>query len=124
MSQTHTIGKHETTVKTDANGVVRVTYWSTPVVTIDGDYVTLRSDGWHTATTKLRMNQTSSQFDLGFRVFQKNHQWFVDMPNGEIITYWDHITFPRRGASANALSLEDLAYQNLPVSGARLKKAS
>ena len=96
MTQAHTIGKHATKVNTDPNGVIRVTYWNTDVVTIDGDFVTLRSDGWHTATTKLRMNQTSSQFDLGFRVFQKKHQWFVDMPNGEIITYSDLITFIKK----------------------------
>jgi hypothetical protein len=119
MAQTLTVGKHATTVKTDADGVIRITYWSTPVVTVDGDYVTLRAGGWHTVTTKARMNQASHQFNLGYSVFQKNYEWFVTMPDGDVVPYWDGITFPKRGASPDAHTLDELAHQALPARRAR-----
>ena len=117
MGQTKTVGKHATTVEY-TDGVLRVTYWSTAVVIVDGDYVTLRSGGWHTATTKARMNQASSQFDLGYRVFQKDYEWFLAMPNGDIVRYWDGITFPRLGAAASARPAWEVMYQALPYRSA------
>ena len=38
-------------------------------------------------TTKARMNQVSSQFDLGYYVFQKNFEWFVDY-NNAVSPFW------------------------------------
>ncbi len=84
MARQDTIGTTATTVAIDADGVTRVIYHSTCVVAIyppnkDGDrLVALDSGGWRTATTKLRMNQASNQFGLGFRVFQKAGEWFVE----------------------------------------------
>lgn len=76
MSQQHTIGKHATTMAADGN-VARVTYHNTVVVKFDAHTITLDSGGWRTATTKTRMNQTSNQFELGFRVYQNRREWFV-----------------------------------------------
>ncbi len=70
------IGTHKTTVST-SDGVTRVTYHTTNVVTFDTDKITLRTGGWPTKTTKLRMNQASEQFDLGYRVYQKDFDWYV-----------------------------------------------
>ncbi|MFM8758121.1 MAG: hypothetical protein ACKODS_01055, partial [Methylophilaceae bacterium] len=55
------------------DGSVGIFLHGTCVVRIhqDGDY-TLNAGGWHTVTTKDRINQYSP-----YRVFQKNHEWFV-----------------------------------------------
>ena len=39
--------------------------------------VVLRDGGWKSLTTKLRMNQASNQFSLGYTVYQKARRWFV-----------------------------------------------
>ncbi len=80
MSQQSTIGKLATTIATDTEGVMRVTYHNTPVVTVyPNGRIDLDSGGWFTVTTKTRMNQASNQFGLGFYVFQKAYHWFVDI---------------------------------------------
>lgn len=55
-----------------------VRYHNTDVVSFDSESIVLRTGGWRTKTTMLRMNQTSNQFGLGYRVFQKKYAWFVD----------------------------------------------
>lgn len=77
MSQTQKVGKQDTSVfGTHKDGVV--TYYSIPVVVWSEDEITLDTGGWRTPTTRARMNQTSNQFGLGFKVYQKNYRWFVD----------------------------------------------
>lgn len=69
-------------------GRTQVSYHNTVVV--DFDYsrgtIILNTGGWKTATTKLRMNQTSNQFGLGYQVYQKNHSWYVRY-HGEVIPF-------------------------------------
>ena len=100
MSRTDTIGTHRTTVR-GKHGETVVTYHETDVVRFKARPcyykpdqqsdklsrchvprvdVILDSGGWRTPTTKLRMNQASRQFGLGFHVYQKNFDWFVDLP--------------------------------------------
>ncbi len=80
MGQTQTIGKTATTISRDQDGVLRVTYHSTNVVTVyPNGRIVLDTGGWQTATTKARMNQASNQFGLGFCVYQKAFQWYVDI---------------------------------------------
>lgn len=58
----------------------RTQYWlhNTCIVeAYDDGRVKLHSGGWMTATTKMAMNQVSSQFNLGFRIFQCQGVWFV-----------------------------------------------
>lgn len=58
--------------------MLRVTYHNTDVVKVDeGGTVTLTTDGFRTVTTKLRMNQAAYQFNLGYRVYQKDFEWYV-----------------------------------------------
>lgn len=85
MTQQHTIGKTSTTVRT-IKGETIVTYHSTVVVRFDAQTITLDTGGWNSKTTKTRMNQTSSQFDLKFRVYQKRGSLFVDF-NGTTIAF-------------------------------------
>ena len=100
MAQVEQIGKHMTTVdfrKSDGRTFVR--YWSTDVVQFDNQWVTLDHGNWMTATTKVRMNQTANQFGLGFNVYQKNFEWFVATPSGDVIKFHPQgksVTFPRK----------------------------
>lgn len=54
-----------------------VTYHQTRVVSFDHDKIVLDTGGWKTATTKARMNQASNEYNLGYRVYQKDFEWFV-----------------------------------------------
>lgn len=94
MPQIQTIGKHKTTVKT-TNGETVVRYHETDVVVFNDIVIQLNSGGWMTATTKLRMNQASNQFNLGYRVFQKDHVWYVTLPSGKTLEYIDGFTISR-----------------------------
>jgi len=96
MAQQHTVGTHRTTVKTIGTKTI-VRYHSTDVVMFDPLWITLNNGGFYTATTKLRMNQTASQFGLGYRVYQRNYEWYVDLPNGDTVRMDSRkFTFKRR----------------------------
>jgi len=81
MGQMRKVGSHKTTVS-NVDGVITTTYHNTPVCTIDTNTreITLRNGGWFTATTRVRITQTITEYlGLGARVgvFQKNYEWFV-----------------------------------------------
>ena len=78
----------------NANG--SVIYTNTNIVDWDENSIKLNSDGWQTVTTKKKMNQTSEMFDLDFKVFQKDFDWFVRLPNGSVIDYYDNMEIDRR----------------------------
>lgn len=60
-----------------------VRYHKTNVVSFNATHVILRTDGWFTATTKVRMNQTATLFKLGFRVAADKGEWAVyTLPHG------------------------------------------
>ena len=89
MSQTHTIGKHATKVTKDGQ-TSTVRYHYTDVVKVDWDtgIITLNTGGWDPSTTKLRMNQASSEWGLGYHVYQHKHDWFVTH-DGNTYNYTD-----------------------------------
>jgi len=93
MPQQYKVGTHATTIAT-SNGITRITYHNTIVVSFDERRIVLDSGGWETATTKTRMNQTSNQFDLGYQVYQKDFEWFVDF-KGETFDFYDGIKLLR-----------------------------
>lgn len=79
MGQLQTVGKRATSVRRN-EGVLRVTYHSTDVVTVyPNGKIVLNTGGWKSVTTKARMNQASNQYGLGFQVYQENWDWFVDV---------------------------------------------
>jgi hypothetical protein len=79
------IGRNNTTVVREDDGSVVVTLHSTHIVKIDGGgIVTLDSGGYMTNTTKTRMNQVAEGFHLNFAVYQRNHQWYVKVPGGDL----------------------------------------
>ena len=87
MAQTEKIGNHKTMIYVE-NGEIKVRYHSTDVVSFTAEKIMLNTGGWETATTKLRMNQVSNQFKLGFTVYQKDWEWFVAY-RGEVIPFDD-----------------------------------
>lgn len=96
MAQSQVVRGVATSVRTHQVNIISVRYHKTDVVTFDPYTITLRSGGWKTATTKLRMNQASNQFDLGFGVFQKNHEWYVTY-QGKTLDFSDGMVLNREG---------------------------
>ena len=93
MAQTQKVGKTATKVYLDAENT-HVRYHSTVVVRFGKGTVELNSGGWRTRTTKMRMNQTSNQYDLGFQVFQNDSEWFVSF-KGETLDFQDRMILQR-----------------------------
>ena len=85
MAQIKTIGHHATTIDTN-NDMIRVTYHNTVVVKFNAGIIILNTGGYYTHTTKVRMNQASNQYNLGYKVFQKDFNWFVQYKN-EVIPF-------------------------------------
>ena len=94
MTQTQRLGKKATTVHASGRHTV-VTLYQTPVVEYTPKRVKLRSGGWKTQTTKVRMNQASNQFGLGYYVFQKKHDWFVKTPRGRTVRFKEGMVIKR-----------------------------
>ena len=94
------IGKHKTKVKKE-DGKTIVTYHNTDVVTFDSQEIVLNSDGYKTLTTKVRMNQTSNEYGLGYTVYQRQGNWFVDYADKTIPFEDDELTLPRKNISFN-----------------------
>lgn len=78
----------------------QVFYHKTCIVEYDDKAVKLHSGGWKTVTTKRKMNQASNQFGLGYGVFQKDFDWFVTMPNGQTVPFYDGIMIERQSIAA------------------------
>lgn len=83
------------TTWTETNGRGSVVYIHTPIVEWNEDTITLKSGGWESVTTKRKMNQSALQFGLGFGVYQKNYEWFVDTPKGETVSFVDGMKLER-----------------------------
>ena len=90
---------YKTRVLTDEEKT-RVFFHDTPVVTFDEKTIDLDHGGWRTRSTKVRMNQASQEFGLGFRVFQKEHDWFVDFHDETHLFDADTLTLNRNHGSA------------------------
>ena len=87
MSQQYKIGKHKTTVKVK-DDILSVVYHSTEVVraNLTGKTVIFDNGGYFTATTKTRMNQALNQYNIPFRVLQKDFGWFI-VQNGQVVEF-------------------------------------
>ena len=94
MAQQHKLGTHKTNIITE-DGMTKIIYHSTVIVRYREGVILLDSGGWQTSTTKTRMNQASSQFGLGYSVYQKNFEWFVVF-KGETIPFKDGMVLMRR----------------------------
>lgn len=85
MAQRMQVRGRATRIETNG-GWTFVRYHSTDVVRFNYNTIILSTGGWETVTTKLRMNQASNQFGLGYTVYQKNHVWYCDW-NGKTFVF-------------------------------------
>ena len=70
---------------------VHVIYHNRHVACFNENEICLRTHGYRTVTTKVRMNQTSNQFRLGYTVYQRRGVWFVRWQGRELM-------FPANGS--------------------------
>jgi len=90
MAQTHVFRGTARAIHTTDEGKHYV-YHKTAVVTVLSDGgIKLNSGGWRTNTTKTAMNQASNQDGLGFQVYQRNYDWFVEY-NGNTLPFTDNM---------------------------------
>lgn len=87
--------KRATTVFDDGEGFMACVYHQTKVVRWSRDTVVLNSNGFQTATTKTRMNEVSQEYGLGYHVFQKDHEWYVELPSGKVVDFNDGMRIER-----------------------------
>ena len=50
----------------------------------------LNNGGWYSKTTKERIHSYIK--DFGYKLYQKNYQWFIEYPHGEKVEYFNHMT--------------------------------
>jgi len=93
MPRMNKIGSTATSIRTES-GYTRVKYHSTDVVEFNDKKIILNNGGRRTVTTKNRMNQASNQFGLGYRVCQKDHEWYVSFKGSEI-DFSNHMVLTR-----------------------------
>ncbi len=78
--------RYKTTKHTDENGRTVVIYYQTAIVIFDDEEIVLNTGDYRTATTQRRMNFVSKQFDLGYHVFTKQSEWFVEF-NDQVVDF-------------------------------------
>ena len=76
---------------------VVVRYHWTEVVKCNKDVIILNTGGYHTQTTKRRMNQASDVFGLGFRVYQEDYTWYAEYRGKTYRFHEGLLTLDRRG---------------------------
>ena len=61
----------------------------------------ISSAGWHTNTTKSRLNALLYEFNTGIRVFQKQFDWFVsDFTGKKTVDFYDGLLVYKNGFSS------------------------
>jgi len=90
------IGKSKTKIKTENNDTI-ISYHFTNIVKFNTTEIVLNSGGFLTKTTKLRMNQTSLQYKLGFSVYQKDFIWYVEY-EGKTYDFVDGMILNRKNS--------------------------
>jgi hypothetical protein len=93
MSRYNTIGTHKTVVVTDEDGITKVQYHDTVVVSFTPHRIVLNTGGWKTATTKKRMNQASLHYRLGYLVHQDKGRWYCSPSPNVLPVPFDGDTF-------------------------------
>jgi len=60
----------------------------------------ISSAGWHTVTTKSRLNALLYEFNTGIRVFQKDFDWYVSDFIGKTVDFYDGLLVYKNGFSS------------------------
>lgn len=92
--RSNTIGRVATSVYTE-DGWTHVRYHQTVVCKFNDRFIILDSGGWSTNTTKLRINQTSGQYNLKIQVWQVDWNWTVKLPNNREVRFVDGLKIDR-----------------------------
>ena len=74
-----------------------VSLYSTDVVHATAELITLDTGGYFTNTTKARMNQAASEFNLGYYVYQAKGNWFISYKGNMIPFIGSRVTLNRNG---------------------------
>lgn len=85
----------------ERHGEVHVFYHEKHLVCFNRDQICIRNNAHHRFMTKVRMNQAANQFQLGFKVYQRGTNWFVEW-RGETLPFTDGLILNRRAANAPA----------------------
>lgn len=93
MTQLTQVSKHNTTIFNDGTHTV-VKFHYTDVVKFNHREIVLDSNGYQTYTTKVRMNQASNQYNLGYYVYQRDFEWFVNY-QGRTLEFYDGMVLER-----------------------------
>ena len=65
-------------------GTLYARIYKTDIVIVKNGKITLNRSKYKTATTKKRMNQVDEQLGLDYKVYQKNYEWYVVNPGGNV----------------------------------------
>ena len=111
MSQTQEVRGVATSIRSEG-GFTHVRYHATDVVSFSDKEIILRTGGWFSVTTKLRMNQAANQFDLGFVVGSDKGEWKVstlpfDAPGARMFRFRGNTLRLRRNADGTMERVED-----------------
>lgn len=88
------LSNYATTVHNE-EGMYKVIYHSTCIVSWNDQKIILNTGGWFSATTKKKMNQSSNQFNLEFMVYQEKFDWYIDYRGQRIPFNQNTITLQR-----------------------------
>ena len=92
MAQMNKVGKHKTKVFEDDGDLV-CKYHNTEVCRLGWGRLVLRSGGYRTSTTKVRINQFCNEHNLPYKVYQRSGVWYLDTPSGDLL-FQDGIELP------------------------------
>jgi hypothetical protein len=84
-SVTHSINE-------EGNSVAIIKLHGNHIGTVTNDTLLLFDGGWQSNTTKSRLNALCYEFATGYRVFQKNWDWFVSDFQGNSSDFVDGYT--------------------------------
>lgn len=71
---------------TPRSGVLRLSNGA--VVAWGAGFISIDTHGWKSRLTKVRMNQASKIFSLGFQIHQKDHTWYANF-YGALYRFYD-----------------------------------
>ena len=97
---------YKTKVMNGSNSLI-VQHHNTTIIYHDYEtnVIHLNNGGWYSKTTKERINSYIK--DFGYKLYQKNYQWFIEYPHGEKVEYFNHMTLEPISEKLKAV-LEDM----------------
>jgi len=76
-----------TSVNFDEQNVAYVYLHGNKIAVVSDKFLKLYDGGWQSNTTKSRLNALLDEFHYGFKVFQRQFNWFVGLHQGQTPFY-------------------------------------